>query len=110
MQKRTQWMVAALLVAGIGRGSHLFAQDADRDGFPDAVDNCPAVFNLQQLDTGGLGDEGPNGTGNRCECADSSDNGIVDLLDIVVPAAVLPSLAAFPDWWRASGPGAAPPC
>ena len=36
-------------------------QDTDRDGIPDNVDNCPTVFNPDQLDSDG------NGIGDACD-------------------------------------------
>lgn len=39
------------------------ALDDDRDGVPDPIDNCPGLFNPQQIDTDG------DGHGNGCEVA-----------------------------------------
>jgi Flp pilus assembly pilin Flp len=37
--------------------------DADGDSYPDDVDNCPFVFNPQQIDS----DDPPDGKGDKCE-------------------------------------------
>jgi hypothetical protein len=47
--------LAALLVSGCP------PKDTDGDGIPDAVDNCPTVFNPDQADSNG------NGIGDACE-------------------------------------------
>jgi hypothetical protein len=39
-------------------------KDTDGDGVPDAVDNCPLVFNPSQLDTF---PPGGNGVGDCCD-------------------------------------------
>ena len=38
-----------------------FAQDADLDGHEDEIDNCPLVYNPDQVDTNG------NGLGDACD-------------------------------------------
>ena len=52
--------------------------DADRDGVPDAGDNCPFVRNSDQRDSGGLPGDGPDGIGDACQCGDVSGNGLVN--------------------------------
>ncbi len=62
--------------------------DADFDGVPDEVDNCPFFHNDTNADTGGVvsspGDPQavPNGIGDACECGDLSGDGIVDGADL----------------------------
>ena len=58
--------------------------DADGDGVPDAIDNCPATFNPDQLDTDadGVGDACDNcmGTANPDQ-ADQDADGVGDACD-----------------------------
>jgi hypothetical protein len=51
--------------------------DGDNDGIPDETDNCPAVYNPDQLDSDG------NGVGDACETApaDTDDDGVIDSQD-----------------------------
>ena len=51
-----------------------FNTDGDEDGVDDVLDNCPSVYNPDQLDTDG------NGQGNACDPDDDGD-GINDGLD-----------------------------
>lgn len=52
--------------------------DADGDGVPDAVDNCPRTPNASQSDIGGLGAaSGPDGVGDACQCGDVNGDGRV---------------------------------
>ena len=82
------------------------AGDADGDGVCEGVDNCPGVFNPNQMDTDGDGfgdvcDQCPTQYGNppngcaanacpgssnpsNCSCADSTNDGKVDLSDVAV--------------------------
>jgi large repetitive protein len=44
------------------------ATDADGDGIPDAMDNCPSVFNpIRPLDGGQQGDADADGVGDACD-------------------------------------------
>jgi hypothetical protein len=54
--------------------------DDDDDTIPDLSDNCPWIANTNQDDGDG------DGIGDACEyiCGDTDNNGIVDLLDIVL--------------------------
>ena len=67
-------------------------QDADDDGVPDALDNCPGAFNPDQADADG------DGVGNICDnCpfavnadqADADGDGIGDRCDIALPEAIV---------------------
>ncbi len=49
--------------------------DADGDGVPDVLDNCPSQANVDQLDTNG------DGHGNPCD-PDLDDNGRIDFADL----------------------------
>lgn len=54
--------------------------DRDGDGLTDAKDNCPEEPNLDQLDRGGPGSGGTeggvgDGTGDACQCGDTTDDG-----------------------------------
>jgi hypothetical protein len=52
----------------------LSSSDTDGDGILDDMDNCPDVFNTDQLDTDG------DGTGNACDTDDDND-GVLDGFD-----------------------------
>ena len=56
-------------------------EDADGDGIPDEIDNCPTVYNPGQED----GDN--SGVGDACDCCemkgDFDHNGRVDVADVV---------------------------
>jgi hypothetical protein len=54
--------------------------DTDGDDFANACDNCPDDYNPNQTDSDS------DGTGDLCEyiCGDTDDNGIFDVLDIVL--------------------------
>ncbi len=55
--------------------------DADRDGVPDAKDNCPFAPNADQRDSGGLGGAPADGIGDACQCGDVTGDGVVSVLD-----------------------------
>jgi len=75
-------------------------QDTDEDGTPDDADNCPADPNADQADRdldayGDVCDLCPdyrssnnndfdrNGIGDVCECGDQTQDGVVNVIDIV---------------------------
>ena len=62
--------------AGIVVGAGGTCTDNDGDGYPNGVDNCPAVSNPDQLDTDN------DGQGNACDTDDDNDG----LLDTSEPA------------------------
>jgi hypothetical protein len=69
--------------------------DADRDGIPDAMDNCRFAANPDQRDAGGVAGGGPDGIGDACQCGDVTGDGRVDLRDAVtLLASRLPRVAA----------------
>jgi len=57
--------------------------DEDRDGIPDERDNCPAVPNADQADSGTMGSpsnltgKGGDGIGDACQCGDMTGDGRV---------------------------------
>jgi len=77
---------------GISLGGQIIHLDSDSDGVDDLDDNCPSTFNPGQEN----GDEFP--AGDLCQCGDVSDDGIVDILDVVLVrrflANLFPGLAA----------------
>ncbi len=73
--------IYALILVIAGLAAPVFAQDSDHDGVDDLSDNCPAAFNPGQEDNGGLGSAGPDGNGDVCQCGDTSDDGVIDLVD-----------------------------
>ena len=61
------------------------APDADGDGRPDVIDNCPFEPNPDQLDRGGIGGgSAPDGIGDACQCGDVSGNGVVTTADSLI--------------------------
>jgi hypothetical protein len=61
--------------------------DADGDGVPDVLDNCPKAPNPGQQDHGGVGfGSAPDGIGDDCQCGDASGDGVVTAVDAVVIA------------------------
>ena len=57
--------------------SNVSLPDADSDGIPDVLDNCPGVFNADQLNTDG------DGLGNACDLDDDND-GLPDIFEIEI--------------------------
>ncbi len=70
--------------------------DADNDGIPDSLDNCPTVYNPDQLDT----DE--DGSGDVCDSDDDND-GVPDISDNC-------PLASNPDQIDTNGNGVGDAC
>jgi hypothetical protein len=67
-------------------------QDADGDGVPDAIDNCPTVFNPDRadFDRDGVGDACDNcPTVFNPDQADSDGSGIGDRCDLKMPDAIV---------------------
>lgn len=54
------------------RADHSVASDADRDGVPDRIDNCPTVPNSDQADADG------DGVGDVCDLCDGPSAGLVN--------------------------------
>jgi len=72
-----------LLVRGLLAGSLAVPTgDADADGVPDSLDDCPVAANPTQADSGGLGGATPDGVGDACQCGDVSNDGVVDANDV----------------------------
>ena len=58
--------------------------DADGDGVEDALDVCPLTADPGQADSGGVGSSAPpDGVGDACQCGDVSNDGHVDVADVV---------------------------
>jgi hypothetical protein len=57
--------------------SHPISLDADGDGIPDALDNCPwyASADTRDRDRDGIGD--------ACTCGDENSDAIVDVRDLI---------------------------
>ena len=53
--------LAVLLLAGSASAHHGGPNDTDWDGYPEERDNCPGVFNYDQIDSDG------DGRGNACD-------------------------------------------
>jgi para-nitrobenzyl esterase len=58
--------------------------NADYDSFTNDRDNCPFATNSDQADSGAIGTDPADGIGDRCQCGDVSDNGIVDGTDVTL--------------------------
>ncbi len=88
-----------------------FAADSDADGVDDALDNCPAAWNLGQDDRDGdaIGDLCDNcrfaanpgqeqsagyGVGTACQCGDLNGDGATNVVDSAVLGRVLGALPA----------------
>jgi len=88
--------------------------DADGDGFEDAVDVCPVEPNPSQADAGGLGTASPaDGVGDACQCGDVSNDGFVDVADVLALRDYLarPSVPlAAPEKCDVGGPGPSGTC
>jgi hypothetical protein len=71
MKSRAITLAALLLLAA----APALAVDADLDGVDDAVDNCPGVYNPDQMDSDAdmIGDMcDPDGVGDACETVATS--------------------------------------
>ncbi len=51
--------------------------DLDGDLVHNLVDNCPHILNTSQDDNGGFMSSLADGTGDRCECGESTENGAI---------------------------------
>jgi hypothetical protein len=58
-------------------GGYNVPADFDADARSDDLDNCPYVANTDQLDRGRLGDTIADGTGDSCQCGESTDDGAI---------------------------------
>ncbi|HTO53639.1 MAG TPA: carboxylesterase family protein [Myxococcota bacterium] len=58
--------------------------NSDFDSFTNDQDNCPFATNSDQADAGAVGTDPADGIGDRCQCGDVSDNGIVDAGDVTL--------------------------
>jgi para-nitrobenzyl esterase len=56
--------------------------NGDFDSFTNDSDNCPFATNSDQADAGSVGTDPSDGIGDRCQCGDVTDNGIVDAADV----------------------------
>ncbi|MFI5316037.1 MAG: carboxylesterase family protein, partial [Myxococcota bacterium] len=69
-----------------GRCAQLVALSAtlngDFDSFTNDRDNCPFATNSDQADRGSVAGGPPDGIGDACQCGDTSDDGVVDALDV----------------------------
>jgi M6 family metalloprotease-like protein len=68
---RVDSIVGEKLYAYVGR-------DGDYDGVPDSADNCPEVYNPDQLDSNG------NDVGDACDyvCGDANSDGVHNIFDV----------------------------
>jgi para-nitrobenzyl esterase len=58
--------------------------NSDFDSFTNDRDNCPFATNSDQADAGSIGTDPSDGIGDRCQCGDVTDNGIVDSADVAL--------------------------
>jgi hypothetical protein len=80
-------LIGSVALGSDGSGDHVTAliidvtptADADGDGSPDSVDNCPAVGNPSQADCDG------NGVGDACQAGfvDFNGNGVPDYCECI---------------------------
>jgi hypothetical protein len=81
--------------AELAFGTDLFDPDTDADTICDGSgtgggactagpDLCPYAPTGVETDSGGIGTATPDGIGDSCQCADVTDNGIVDATDLQV--------------------------
>jgi len=70
-----------LSIGSVSDTSSVSTDDSDADGVYDAVDNCPAVFNSDQIDRGGVNTASPDGIGDACQCGDVNGDGSITNTD-----------------------------
>ncbi len=87
--RRPGALVVATLCLGAPPAFAQTANDFDGDRVLDAADNCRFTANPDQADASVPSD----GEGDACTCGDLQDDGRVDLLDAVILARALQSLA-----------------
>ena len=76
--RATSLLLLLVLAGGIARAQT--AGDFDGDGFSNAADDCPYVFDPEQQDSSLPAD----GIGDACTCGDTDDDGRVTLADAAV--------------------------
>jgi para-nitrobenzyl esterase len=69
--------------------------NSDFDSFTNDRDNCPFATNSDQADAGAIGTDPSDGIGDRCQCGDVTDNGIVDAADVALLRSNLAGSAAL---------------
>lgn len=56
--------------------------NGDFDSFTNDRDDCPFATNSDQADSGSVAGGPADGIGDKCQCGDASDDGVVDSLDV----------------------------
>jgi len=74
-------------------GGYNAPSDYDVDARSDDLDNCPFTANTDQLDRGGLITFEPDGTGDLCQCGESTGDGAIFAADTAVVRQLLAGLA-----------------
>ena len=74
--------VAVVII--VAAAADVRAQDLDGDSVPDGIDNCVFTYNPFQGDAAGVGEAGPDGIGDACQCGNLNADGHVDLVDAAI--------------------------